>query len=354
MEKRILFLLLVCFSCPALLFAAHEQPFGDLRAQGMGGAGVALTGSYSSFPLNPAALHVQKETVFRLSSGWAESIVPSSYEAAEPIWWMQKPASLLDFMVNSNHVALSLGLGYSLDDRRVTEGKETVEFDAYNDSLLQLSAAYGWEHFSIGMQARGGNALIRPQISIQEESAVIDYLANTYLERYQSAPDTRYFSVGAGVLLSYQWISIGMKSDSVFVMDYETNELALRLTDVLDELSIGLACTSPVYTKDNELRRVVANGAFDVTDIGGSEASVRTGVEVKVQLSNDYWIAVRGGYAERRGDSESLFALDGSGTASCALAAQLVSVTIDLVAVFPVRHTSDDAISVKTGLFWVL
>lgn len=352
MAKMIRFLLLACFACPALLFAAHEQPFGDLRAQGMGGAGVALTGSYSSFPLNPAALHVQEETVFRLSSGWAESIVPSSYEADEPIWWMQKPASLLDFMVSSNHVALSLGLGYSLDDRK-SEGNEVV-FNAYNDSRLQLSAAYGWEHFSIGMQARGGNALIRPKISIHEESAVIDYLANTYLERYQSAPDTRYFSVGAGVLLSYQWISIGMKSDSVFVMDYETNELALRLTDVLDGLSIGLACASPVYTKSNELRRVVVNGAFDVTDIGGSEASVRTGVEIKVQLSNDYWIAVRGGYAQRRGDSESLFALDGSGTASCALAAQLASVTIDLVAVFPVRHTGDEAISVKAGLFWVL
>jgi hypothetical protein len=258
------------------------------------------------------------------------------------------PTAAFEMLFSNRFIGLSIGLGNVLWDRSIGTGE--VSFTAYNDSRIQLTAAYGWEHISFGLFAQGGNQAQR-DVVVREGSALTDYIARTYLERYdRQSTDGQFFMSGLGMLLSYQWVSIGLMTDSLFRLDYDTNELVLDISDTFRETSVGIGFSSPMFDRDNELNRLVANGVFDVTNLGSTDMrSVRFGLEGKVQFLQTLWFALRGGYREVRPVGGSLFAIDGSGTLSFGLGARFDDLGVDLTVEVPL---SEREISVSAGLTW--
>jgi len=350
--------ILIAVLSPAVLSGAADQRFSDLRTISMGSAGIAFADSSGSPQNNPASLFILNETNFLISTSIGESIVPASYNDSEPIPWMQEPATSLEFLLSNRYVSFSLGLGYTLSDRPPQPGEQVVTFDASNDSRFQLTAAYGWDHFAFGVFARGGNTLERTGIEIREDNAITDYLLQTYLERYEQKADGQFFSSGIGLLLSYPWVSIGLLTEPLFEMDYDTNEFTLDATGMFEGLSVGLAFTSPVFNRNNELNPIAVNAAFDVRDLGDEEnRSVRMGLEVKFQFRRDLWVAVRGGYLEYRSFGVSLFDLDGSGETTYGLGVQWGPATLAVAVGVPLSMYSDassNGISARAGISWNL
>ncbi len=359
MKLRIGILLVVLLCVLVGQVSAYDEQFLNLRSLAMGSTGVALSNSYDSFYVNPASLFFQEEGLFMVNGSYGDSVVPAAFQALEPLPLLQEPQNTISALFSSRFLALSIGLEYMLANRAVDIA--SVRYDALNLSKLQLNLAYGWGNLALGFSARGGNVLKRPSISIGKDSPVTDYLKNTYLERYQ-VPEGQFFTTSAGLLVSYQWISIGIVSQSLFEMDYQTNELVLDAYTVLETLGIGMAVSTPPYDRNNELNLLALNAAFDIANIGDDLLrSLRMGMELKIQLLPEYSVSVRLGYRERRASLSSILALNGDeGCTTYGLGVMLeklqlqASLELPLVFYMDTAREPEDVYVFKLGISMVL
>jgi len=303
------FLVMLCLFCASSAFS-YTQQFGSLRNQAMGGAGVALADHPISFYMNPASLYFQEEGLFLISASHGDSILPSAFQNGDPVPFLQEPVTGFSALFSSRFLAFSLELEYSLSQRDIAS-LDYARYVALNASKVQLNVAYGWQNISLGFFARGGNVLKRSNINISRNSPFSDYFKQTYFEQYRDYED-QFFSTGAGFLITYQWISMGFVTQSLFEMDYSSNELLLEAAAVFDRLAIGIAFSTPTYNVSNELNLMALSLVVDVSNIGDDDQRfLSLGAELKFQLLPEFAVSLRGGYRERRQEITSIFALNG-------------------------------------------
>lgn len=345
--------LILLFSLSSLAAVSEDfdtvTHFSDLRSVAMGSAGIALADIQGAFYRNPAALYHWDAPMFYVGGRFGENIGVDTV-SSDPIPWMQQPSTTLEMLFSNRFIGLSIGLANVLEERNIV-GSE-LRFTAYNDSRIQLTLAYGWPSISVGFFARGGNRTER-DVVIRQGHVVNDYITRTHLERYTRATDGgQVFTTGMGVLLSYQWVSIGLLTNSLFNFDYSTNEVVLDVADLFTSSAVGLAFTSPEYDRNNELNRVVFNAAFDLTDLGDTNnRSLRVGLEGKVQFLSNLWVALRGGYWENRPLDSPLFTLHGDGTMTFGIGGQILEFILDISASIPLNGMAS---AIHTGVRWTL
>jgi hypothetical protein len=350
---------MLCLFCVSSGFA-YTQQFGSLRNQAMGGAGVALADDPISFYMNPASLYFQEEGLFLISGSHGDRIAPSAFKNGEPVPLLQEPVTGFGALFSSRFLALSLELQYSLiqrDDSLL----DSAGYVALNASKIQLNAAYGWRNISLGFFARGGNVLKRTNINISRDSPFIDYFKQTYFEQYRDYED-QFFSTGAGFLITYQWISMGFVTQSLFEMDYASNELVLEMASVFDKLAIGIAFSTPMYNVSNELNLLALSLVMDVSNIGDDEQRLLSlGAEMNIQLLPEYSVSLRAGYRERRTEIASIFTLNGDlGHTTYGIGARINRFEVEGLVEVPLSFYQGDfasnleAIGVKLGISLVL
>jgi hypothetical protein len=342
-------ILTLCISIPisAAVFDIEDRST-DLRSLAMGSAGIALSDAPDAFHHNPAALFRTGDTQFLITGRYGELLASDN----SPISWIQRPVASFEMIFSNPFVGLSIGLSNILEAQQEVHPDDREEYLARNLSRIKLTASYGWETVSFGFFAEGGTATQR-DVSISTSSALFDYLSQTYLDRYTSVGDSgQLFASGFGMLLSYPWISIALLTNSLFTLDGQTNQLILDITQVFDTTALGMAVTTPAYSRTNELNRVVVIGAFDVTDLGSDDnRAVRIGFEGKLQFLSDFWIALRGGYREIRPLGQSLFSFSGNGMITAGIGSQIGSFTIDTALSIPL---GDQPMRFTGGLRWKL
>ncbi|HHU89338.1 MAG: hypothetical protein ACOXZ2_07990 [Sphaerochaetaceae bacterium] len=353
MRKSVLslFLLLIFISPLSAKQESFEEiaRFIDLRTLAMGGAGVALADTPASLYRNPATLYHHEQPMFLVEGRFSEK-VGSSADVNDFAPFLQNPSTTLGMLLSNRYIALSIALSNVLENRSL-QG-DALYFEGYNDSRIQLTLSYGWPIFSFGLFVRGGNRSERGVV-LREGHTLTDYFRETIFERYRGgSADGQLFSAGFGLLLTYRWISIGIMSDSLFSYDSSSNELSLDLLNLYSGLTLGLALSSPIYNRDNELNRVVFNFAFDLTNLGDNEErSINMGLEGKVQFLSNVWLALRGGYLENMGGEGSPFAFDGQGVVTMGLGGQLWKVHLDVIALYSLKT---DVWRLQTALKWSL
>ncbi|NCB01043.1 MAG: hypothetical protein EOM67_02615 [Spirochaetia bacterium] len=333
MNKKIITLFIILIITIATPLFSQLKP--SLRYQAMGEAGVALADTPSSFQINPASLYVQDAPLFSFNMVAQEAIVDrSTLNATDPIPTMQHPITLIEFLFASRYSALLVGFGFDLTDRAILG--ESLTYTSYNDSFIQLNVAYGFSAFSIGLYARSGSRMKRPLITIDKNSAILDYIAQVYLNRYAPSNEGQLFNTGLGLLISYPFISLGLLTDSLFTLDEDTSELVLDFTTLLQNTKVGLAFHSNEFDVNNELNRFVFTSAFDITHLLDDDLrSLHMGFELKLQLLKDLTIALQTGYKENRGLPNTLFGFDWDGTTSYGLGAQINSLFVDISLLVP-------------------
>jgi hypothetical protein len=346
-KKTSFFIFLINFIAIFSLQAVPLTNLPDLRQLAMGSTAVAIKEFHGSFPRNPALLFQRESNLFRTGIRYQETI-KTSVVANDPIPAIQNPKSTFELMFSNRYLGLSIALANNLADREIENNQ--LNFIAYNDSKVELNVAYGWRSFSFGFYAQGASQAYKDVI-LRKESPVTDYLEQAYLSRYdRQSEDGQFFSSGIGFLLTYQWASIGFMSDSLFTLDYDTNELSFDIVDSFKASSVGIAISTNKYNKDNELNLIVFNGGFDLTNIGNSESrSLSIGLEGKIQFMNNLYVAVRGGYKENRPSEKPLFAFDGDGTLTAGLGSRFGSFAIDLATEIPLNK---DYFKLAAGLTW--
>ena len=340
-------------------FTAGGSDSSSLRYTAMGGAGIALYDSPHAFKINPASLFVQEPALFSVDMTGSESIVPSSLGEDDPLWSMQNPSTLLEFVFSTRYSALCVGFGFDLTDREVNSTGDGLIFDAYNNSHIQFNVAYGFGSFSFGMYARGGSQMQRLGIEIDASTALVDYISQVYLNRYYPSNEDQQFSSGIGILVAYPYISLAVLTDSFFVVDYDTNEVSIDIVDLLEDTSVGLAFSTNAYDEDNNLNPVVFTSVFDICDIADETyRSIRFGLEVKFQFLKDLNIALQTGYRETRATPLSLIGIEGDGDASVGISSQINNLFFNSVFVLPLSWLSSgestDSAAIELSLHYNL
>ncbi len=319
----------------------------DIRSVAMGSTSIGVVNSHLLFPTNPASIYFQQEPLFRVGTRQSEKVL-TKQRAEDPIPWLQEPTTSIEVLFTNRYLGLSLALSNYLDQRSVVG--DDVEFTAFNESELQLSLAYGWQSIAFGLYAKGSTFNTR-DVVVRKKSSFSDYVNRTYFERYYARDiDNQTFNSAIGMLLSYNFISIGLLSDSLLNYDYDSGELNFDIEQTLQNFSVGLAFSTPNYNKDNELKRIVFNGGADFVKVRDvDDGSLHLGLETLFQFTNNFSVALRGGYWEKRGGKSSLFALDGSGSGTVGLGVRFLNGAIDVAITIP---TELQHISVATGFTW--
>lgn len=222
-----------------------------------------------------------------------------------------------------------------------------------------MNIAYGNENVALGLFARGGTHTERP-ISLDVNFPVTDYIQQVFFERYYPIPENQFFNAGAGLLLSYEWVALGLATESLFRMDYNSNQLILDAGSVIDDLTVGLAFTSPKYDRFDELNLMVFTAAIDLSSVGNPiRRRLHFGVEMNIQLSPQYSIALQGGYSEVRSSLGSLFSLNGnSGVTTFGISGTIDKFEINTLLEVPISSydgvwQADEALSFRIGMMWI-
>lgn len=327
--------------------------FSNLRYRAMGSTGVAASEAEGTFALNPALLFKSESNRFSVGTRYGETFF-SGDDSIDPIPWITQPEASLDLHFSNRYVALSIGLGNVLVREQLDPGDsyptDREIYTANNLSRIQLTGSYGWRSITFGLYASVGTATGR-NVEIRKERPLFDYISRTYLERYDSSGATGGdFSSGLGILISYPWISIGLLSTSLFTIEEETNRLVLDVTDIFNGVAVGIAANTPKFSRNNELNPLVILAMADFTDLGAEEdRSFRFGVEAKVQFLSDLWVALRGGYREKRPLDESLFAIRGTGEITSGIGGRFGDVGTDIVVTIPL---SNESVRITMGVAW--
>ena len=295
----------------------------SVRWAGMGSSGLALSDTEDAFTVNPAALFRMSPTLFSLEVGYMDSFSHPEGEAYEVLPFLNEPVNQFDFTFATPFSALSVALDYTLGERESEPTENRVSYTAFNNSLIRLNLAYGNEVLSVGAYAQGGCGTLYRPVSIDQENVLVDYVSQVYFSRYYPSGMQQTFSTGAGVLVTYPYLSFGVLSDSLFGYDNTTNEITFDLQAMIDELSVGFAFSSEQYDSDVQLSRYVVTAALDFTDIGDEEhRAIRFGGELKIQFLNDLFIAFQAGYSESRPLPDPYFGFDWGGQTTFGLRAR--------------------------------
>lgn len=354
MIKTKKFLLVILLSLYFLLATinvsfASVSRLTDLRLLAMGSASVALKGENGSFIRNPASLYQNDHSLFRVGMRYSE-LIKTTVDSSDPIAWIQKPTAAFELLFSSRYLALSIGLNNILEGREVAANN--LNFRAINDSRIQITTSYGWRGLSIGLYAQGGNRTYR-DIEIRKNSYFRDYISRTYLERYtRQMENSQYFQSALGLLYSYRWVSVGLLTDSLVSLDYETNEISFDFVELWDKSSFGIALSTPEFNIDNELNRLVFNFGADFTNLGSADTrSFNLGIEGKIQFTNSLSVALRGGYHELRTKDKAFFNFEGNGVATFGLGTVFGNGALDITVEYPIAQKS---VIVSAALTWGL
>jgi hypothetical protein len=332
-SSKIIIIISLVMLLPTLLFSVSMT---DLRYIAMGESGIALYDTPNAFKINPAALFFQEPALFSVNMNGSESFFDKSLAGSDPLWEMQNPSTLLEFVFSTRYSALCVGFGFDLEDREVNDSNDGLLFNSYNNSHIQFNVSYGFKALSFGIFLRGGSRLQRLGVSIDSSNSIVDYISQVYLNRYYPSNDEQQFSSGIGLLVTYPYISLAILTNSFFIMEYDSNEVTIDAVTLIEDATMGLALSSNTYNSDNDLNRVVFTSAFDISKIADELLrSIHMGLEVKIQFLKDLYIAFQAGYKETRAIPLPLIGLDGTGSASFGISSQMTNLFINGALVLP-------------------
>lgn len=280
----------------ALALDGHGQWAGA-----MGRTGLALNLGADSFFANPAllGLSTRAEHTFIGSVGFGDDLVDHGGQ-----FRFERPQTDGSITFMAKNLALTIESRTTFEDHQDWGSFSTYRGDKL--TLLELDWAFGRGPISLGVRAQVVATSVRSEVTVNNDQLLLDYFIQSAIARYESVGELSSVSFGLGVLLDYDWISMGVV---VGKFAYSTGEdpLTLDSDSLLKTLSWGLSLSSPTYNASNELRLFRAQGALDLVNLGSNETrEARGGLSVKLQLLPDYSLSLLTGYRELKRQASDL------------------------------------------------
>ncbi|MGH0053033.1 MAG: hypothetical protein ACQ5SW_06570 [Sphaerochaetaceae bacterium] len=294
---------------PLCLLEAFPLDFASSSAWGMGNAGLALDYEADSFVANPAllALPGRRETHLLAALRYKDYVEPSYLENQEPNPLLVEPVTDLTISFSAGSLAFSVQNRNSLTDREVVSGQS--RYDGHMTTMFQFDWATGRAPFYFGVSVRATVESERSMIEIRDDNAVLDYLVETTIGRYEPLNNSSNVAFGMGLLLDYHWFKMGVVSNQ-FAYARADDSLIISGDLVLRTLDWGFSVSSPTYDSSNQLHLFKVQGALDLLNLGSDEnRQLRLGVSAKLQLLPTWSVSLQVGYREKKPSPGDLLGL---------------------------------------------
>ncbi len=332
MKKLILSLcIILLFSIP--LFA--ESTLISQNTLGMGGASLADV-SGDTNPANLASRGIDSPTLITYFT-LMQTLTPNLIDT--PLGFFQLPTTSLGAKVFGTNLGLTLNIDSSLEDRSYSDS--ILHYTGYNKFTLQLDWGYRISNFDFGMRIKGGSSNQRNNFELRANLFFLpDYLVNTLLSKYYPVGDSEFFTLGFAIRLNiYDNLTLAILSES----DLELNSSSDNLSSYIKNFSVGFTYISDKYSEKNRLNPLIYKASFDLVKIGDSDnRELRFGNELKLQLGNDSYLALRAGYYEQKETLAKIFVFDGSkGVSTFALAYDINYFGISTSLIIPIKSYLD-------------
>jgi len=296
----------------------------------MGDSAICLTDSSDSFFVNPASLFFKETTsTLRFNTRYSDYFSPEKIKSDQSNALIQNPITSNDIQFIGSNVALSFMLENDMKAESEEEPRDI--FTAVNTTKVRFSLAFGWDNLGFGLSALGGGKSQRLQVTIRKEYTLLDYVMQTYLERYVNIADSVFYSVN----FSSVWrMNENSRLNFVFnnVINNETKNLSVSLSGTIKGFSFGYNYKGSKFDNENKLKFLVLNGIVEANYLlDPDKFSLNLGLEISFQLTSLVHFDVRGGVVSGPYSTRSDFEDKAQGTLGIGYATDLMEIDFAII-----------------------
>jgi len=334
--KKILFLLLICFSIIQPNFASDDFIVSNTTL-GMAKAGLADSTSFT----NPANVASREENAPSIITNFSLIEELALNQISSPLGYFQYPKMSMGASVYSNNLALSINIDSYLEDREYNG--ELLSYTGYNRFSLIFDWGYRINDINVGMRLQGGSISKRSNFELRDNYLLLlDYIVNSFFSSYTSVPNSDFFSLGFSIKYNFlDNLSFAYMIESDVDLNIDSSQK--DLISYLKDSSFGFTYTSDKYSEFNQLNTFVYINSIDIAYIANPlKRELRIGGKVKLQLGNYNSISLRAGYYERKPTISDLFEIDTNlGISTFALAYENIDLSIVANVSIPINSYFD-------------
>ncbi len=305
----------------AVLFPIYAD-FDDARLESMGSIGIAVSDTRHPTIINPASLYFfEEEHLLVINGQYLDSFLPNSGETFPSL-----PTSSLNASFIGKMISFSIGFDYNVELNGTVD--EIKYYNLYQKSEIKLNLSAGIGNFSAGIGVSGGSSKQRANVPIHRNSAMFDFLAQTFLSSYDRVLDSEFLQINLGIMFKSGGLSIGFLCDNI--LDNNGSKTSVSWESFISETGIGIYYASDEYSKRGRLNMFNYSAGLEIRNVFTSETrALNAGAEVALILAKNYGFYFRTGY-------QASFKSFDLGTHSIGLGAQLNNLELYANAHFPV------------------
>lgn len=259
MEKKkikiILFLILFCCSIPLYsigngIYSLVNQKFSPFSS-------VAYHSIESDSFVNPAALPlVEGDNTFLMGLYLTDTLDGDVFRL-EQMGYLQNQIQELRFAFLSKYISLSTLFGTSFADRHFEGGSISPYFDIYSNVDISLDVGYAFPYFSIGLNIRGGNSMVRDGKVVRNFS---DIFKNAWFSAFDVAHNSERFGLGSGLLFYSDNFALGCNIENI--LNLEDGKIHSSWENIGSSTTLSIAVNANRFNKKGDLNLLYAKGSF--------------------------------------------------------------------------------------------
>ncbi len=277
MRKRIgLFLVFLLLFIPSLL-AVETGIYNLVNQKRSPFSSVAYYSSVQDSYVNPASLPLIEDAVTFDVGVYVYDNLNGDVFRLESLGYVQNQIQETRLSFLSKYISLSAFIGTSFTDRHFESGGIDPVFDIYSNIDISIDAGYAFPYFSMGVNIRGGNSMVRDSKTISTLAGVFQ---NAWLSSFDEAYNSERFGFGAGLLFYTNNFSFGAYVENI--LNLKNGMINASWDVIASSSSASIAVNGNKFNKKGDLNLVYPRASYTLK--GFHTKSVVDEVSLKFDL----------------------------------------------------------------------
>lgn len=253
---------------------------------------VSYFGNFMDFFTNPATLPLVEDNQgsFMCSINYSDYLPFSSFST--PTGYMNNTLADISLSFVGRNVALTANIGSSFINKTIKD--DLAYFDIYSNIDIEIDWGFALPYFSFGVSIGGGNSLVRTNKRV---SNPIDAVANSLFSPFERSAGSERFSLGAGMLLYFDYFSIGLNIHDILTLNDE-NSISADWETIGKSSTVSFAAFGPKFNKNGDLAFILPRVSLSFSDFLDQRYTFSIKGDLSFQFLPDSSLDIAVGYRE--------------------------------------------------------
>lgn len=293
---------------------------------------VSYYGDFMDFFTNPASLPLIEDNQgsFMCSVNYSDYLPFSSFSS--PTGYMNNTLADISLSFVGRSVALTANIGSSFINKTISDG--LAYFDIYSNIDIEIDWGFALPYFSFGVSISGGNSLVRTNKAVANP---FDAIANSLFSPFESNVGSERFSLGAGLLIYFDYFSIGLNIHDILTLNDE-NAISADWRTIGESSTLSFAAFGSKFNKNGDLSFILPRASISFSDFLDQRYTFSIKGDLAFQFLPESSLDVAIGYREI---NHTFFGFDGdNGFLDLYLSGEFYSMSLTIGVTFDCRTFS--------------